>query len=101
MIHLQQIREEFSQTTSKLQEKIKKVYDHKIKVDKFQLEEVVLRWDARNEEKGKRGKSENIWKGPYKILAYQGKNAYLLKEVNGQECLGGPINGRLLKHYYF
>ena len=56
MIHLQQIREEVSQTASKLQEKIKKIYDRKTKVDNFQLEEVVLQWDARNEEKGKQGK---------------------------------------------
>lgn len=69
MIHLQQTREEVSPSTSKLQEKIKMIYDHKTKEDKFQLEDVVLQWDARNEEKGKHEKFENIWKGPYKILA--------------------------------
>ena len=61
----------------------------------------MLRWDARNEEKGKHGKFDNLWKGPYKILAYQEQNAFLLKEMHGQECSGGPVNGRLLKHYYF
>ena len=50
----------------------------KAKVEKFQLEEVVLKWDARNEEKGKHGKFENIWKGPFKIVAYRGHNAFLL-----------------------
>ena len=62
MIHLEQKREEFSQTTSKLQKKIKNIYDWKTKVDKFQLEDVVLRRDARNEEKGKHRKFENICK---------------------------------------
>eukprot|EP00253_Pinus_taeda_P035993 PITA_35993 len=72
MIHLQQTREEVFLNTSKLQEKIKKIYDRKAKVEKFQLDEVVLKWDARNEEKGKHGKFENIWKGRFKIVAYRG-----------------------------
>jgi len=71
-----------------LQEKIKKIYDWKTKVDKFQLDDVVIRWDARNEDKGKHGKFENLWKGPYKIVAYRGQNAFLLKEMDGQDCSG-------------
>jgi len=61
------------------------------------LDDVVLKWDARNEEKGKHGKFENLWKGSFKIAAYRGQNAFLLKEMNGEDCPGGPINGRLLK----
>eukprot|EP00253_Pinus_taeda_P024997 PITA_24997 len=72
MIHLQQTREEVSQNIFQLQEKIKKIYDRKTKAEKFHLEDVVLRWDAQNEEKGKHGKFENLWKGPYKISAYRG-----------------------------
>ena len=55
-----------------LQEKIKKIYDRKTKAENFQLDDVVLRWDARNEDKGKHGKFDNLWKGPYKISAYRG-----------------------------
>eukprot|EP00253_Pinus_taeda_P028011 PITA_28011 len=101
MIHLQQTREEVFQHTFKLHERIKKIYDKKAKADTFQLDEVVLRWDARHEDKGKHGKFENLWKGPYKIAVYRGQNAFLLKEMNGDECPGGPINGRLLKCYHF
>eukprot|EP00253_Pinus_taeda_P018507 PITA_18507 len=72
MIHLQQTREEVFQNTFRLQEKIKKIYDRKIKEKKFQLEDVVLRWDAQNEENEKHGKFDNLWKGPYKISAYRG-----------------------------
>eukprot|EP00253_Pinus_taeda_P031100 PITA_31100 len=82
-------------------EKIKKIYYRKAKVDKFQVDDVVLKWDARNEEKGKHAKFENLWKGPFKIAAYRGHNAFLLKELNGEDCPGGPINGRLLKRYHF
>ena len=72
MIHLQQTREEVFQNTFKLQERIKKIYDRKAKTEKFQLEEVVLKWDARNEDKGKHGKFKNLWKGPFKIATYRG-----------------------------
>eukprot|EP00253_Pinus_taeda_P024959 PITA_24959 len=43
MVHLQQIREEVLKNTSKLQEKIKKIYDRKAKVDKFQVDDEVLK----------------------------------------------------------
>ena len=72
MIHLQQTREEVSQNAIQLQEKIKKIYDRKTKAEKFQLDDIVLKWDARNEEKGKHGKFDNLWKGPYRISAYRG-----------------------------
>eukprot|EP00253_Pinus_taeda_P008375 PITA_08375 len=100
MIHLQQTREEVFQNSLRLQERIKKIYDKKAKLENFQLEDVVLRWDARNEDKGKHGKFDNLWKGPYKIAAYRGLNAFLLKEMNGDECPSGSVNGRLLKRYH-
>eukprot|EP00253_Pinus_taeda_P009402 PITA_09402 len=95
-----QTREEVFQNSLRLQERIKKIYDKKAKLENFQLEDVVLRWDARNEDKGKHGKFDNLWKGPYKIVAYRGLNAFLLKEMNGDECPGGSVNGRLLKRYH-
>lgn len=101
VIHLQQTREEVSQNTIQLQEKIKKIYDRKTKAEKFHLEDVVLRWDARNEDKGKHGKFNHLWKGTYKILAYREQNAFLLTEMDDQDFPRGMVNGRLLKHYYF
>jgi len=77
------------------------IYDRKTKVDKFQLDDVVLWWDVRNEDKGNHDKFENLWNGPYRIATYRGQNAFLLKEMDGQDCLGGPLNGRLLKCYFF
>jgi hypothetical protein len=60
----------------------------------------VLKWDARNEDKGKHDKFENLYKGPYKVATYHGRNAFLLQELNGEYISGGPINGRFLKHYF-
>lgn len=100
MIHLQHIREEVFQNTSELLEKIKKIYDHKTNEDNFNLGDVVLWWDARNEDKCKHGKFENLRKGPYKISSFRGNNAFLLEEMDGKDYSGGATNDRLLKHYY-
>ena len=60
----------------------------------------MLRWDAVREEKGKHGKFDHLWKGPYKVVAFAGNNAYMLEEVEDGRVLGASINGRLLKHYF-
>ncbi len=101
MIHLEQTREEVFQNTSKIHERIKRIYDQKTKEDDFKIGDVVLHWNARNGYKGKHGKLENLWKCPYHISTFQGKNSFLLEDMNGEPCLGGLVNGRPLKHYLF
>ena len=68
----------------------------KVILDKTHL---VLKWEARIEEKGKHGKFDHIWQGPYKIFALSGRNAYFLSDLDGKYVGFGPINGRDLKHY--
>ena len=82
-----------------MQRKMKKIFDRKVKIDDFHLGDSVLKWDARNEDKGKHGKFDNLWQGPYTILAFSGKNAYFLEDSNGNLVTPGPINGIFLKHY--
>ena len=60
----------------------------------------MLKWDSRREDKGKHGKFENLWKGPYIIHSVTGNNALFLQELDGTEIFGGPVNGRMLKHYF-
>jgi hypothetical protein len=99
-IQLQQSREEVYNKTQVIQENIKKIYDKRTKADDFQIGDKVLKWDSRKEEKGKHGKFENLWKGPYIIHAYRGNNAFLIKDMDGADLPGGPVNGRMLKHYF-
>jgi hypothetical protein len=99
MIHLQQSREEVYNKTQVVQESIKKIFDKRTKEDDFELGDLVLRWDARNEDKGKHGKFDSLWKGPYMIQAFRGNNAFLLNNSDGTNLPGGPVNGRMLKHY--
>ena len=79
---------------------MKEIFNKKTKLDDFQLGDVVLLWDAPHEGKGKHGNFYHLWKGPYKIVAFRGKNTYVLDEMDGGLVSGAPVNGRLLKHYF-
>ena len=63
------------------------------------MEDLVLKWDARNKDKRKHGKFDHIWMSPFRIYVYRGNNAYLLEELNGESTGWGPVNDRFLKHY--
>jgi transposase InsO family protein len=61
LIHVQQMREEVYNNTQLHQDKMKKVFDKRTKVDDFKVDDLVLKWDARNEDKGKHGKFDHLW----------------------------------------
>lgn len=65
----------------------------------FQLGDLVLKLDSRNEDKFMHGKFDSLWKRPYKIEAFRGKNAFFLKDLTKEALPGGPVNGKILKHY--
>ena len=78
---------------------MKKMFDKKFKPDNFKIGDLVLRWDARNEEKGKHGKFDSLWMGPFQIYSIMGKKLFFLQDLNGIKVGSGPVNGRFLKHY--
>ena len=59
----------------------------------------MLKWDARYEDKGKHGKFDELWKGPYSICSFSRRNAYFLKDFEGQRIGTWRVNGGFLKHY--
>ena len=67
MIQLQESKEEVYNKTQVIQEGIKNIYDKRTKEDDFELGDLVLKWDSKNEDKGKHGKFDSFWKGPYII----------------------------------
>ena len=64
----QQIREQVFGKAQIFQDKVKRNFDRKAKPNDFQQGNLVLKWDARHEDKGKHGKFDHMWKGPYQIL---------------------------------
>ena len=83
-IHLQQTREEVYHRNQILQEKLKKMFNKITKAEDFFIGNKVLRWDSRREDKGKHGKFDFLWIGPFVIQAVQGNNTYFL---NGTKSL--------------
>ena len=100
MVELQQQREKIFDRTQKFEDNMKDIFDKTTKPDEFQLGDVVFLWDAPHEEKWKHGKLYHMWKHPYKISNFIGRNAYLLDEMEGGIVSGAHVNGRLLKHYF-
>ena len=59
---------------------------------KFEIEDLVLMWNARIEDKGKHGKFDPIWLGPYLIENIWGEDSYILKDLLGN-ILELPVHG--------
>ena len=49
------------------QKKIKTIFDRKAKTDNFQVGDWVLKWDIVRQDKGKHGKFDSMWIGPFVI----------------------------------
>lgn len=83
---------------SNYQQKMKFMFDKKVKDRPLQLGDFVLRWDVRREEKGKHKKFDPLWFGPFSIVEERGSNTFLLENLDG-ELLELPVNGQFLKFY--
>ena len=79
--------------------KIKERFDKKIKENTFYYGDMVLSWDDTKEHKGKHGKFDSLWFGPFIVLKLLEKNTFILQTLEGEE-LSNPVNGRFLKHFY-
>jgi len=78
---------------------MKQNFDRKAKENDFNINDSLLKWDARFEDKGKHGKFDSLWKGPYKITTFVGNNSFFLKDSYDIPLGEGPVNGRFVKHY--
>jgi hypothetical protein len=98
LIEVQQHRAVVDEKLQKYQDDMKVLFDRKAKDINFLSRDLVLRWDARKEDSGKNGKFDHIWYGPFKVASPEGKNSFLLENLDGK-ILNPPVNGRFLKHY--
>jgi hypothetical protein len=98
MIEVQELRIEVDEKMQKYQDDMKALFDLKEKDREFLLDDLVLRWDARREEDAKHGKFDHLRYGPFRVSAPEGKNSFLLENIDG-EVLSAPVNGQYLKHY--
>jgi hypothetical protein len=97
MVEVQQIREQVLNRAYNHQQKIKQAFDRKNKKKEFKQGDLVLKWDAPRQEKGKHSKFDALWFGPFKILEVISNNTYRLQDLEGNEFFNGPVNGHFLK----
>jgi hypothetical protein len=64
-----------------------------VKKENFQLGDLVFKWDALRQDKGKQGKFEALWIGPFKISEVFSNNTFKLQNMDNEEVFGGPVNG--------
>jgi hypothetical protein len=82
------------------QQRIKQAFDRKVKKECFQSGDLVLKWDAPRQDKGKNGKFEALWIGTFKVSEIILNNTYRLHNLEGDEVFGGPVNGHFLKKFF-
>jgi hypothetical protein len=52
-------------------------------------DDLILKWDARKEDARKHGKFDHIWCGPFRFIASEGKNSFLLENLD-EKVLNKP-----------
>ena len=96
LIEVQQTREMILEKSQIYKVKVKATFEKNTKENDFKINDLVLRWDVRREEKGKHGKFDNLWFGPFMITKVLDKNTFILKKLDGDELSGGLVNGYFL-----
>jgi ribonuclease HI len=100
MVEVQQIREQVMNRAYHHQQKIKQAFDRKSRKKEFEQGDLVLKWDAPRQDRGKHSKFDALWFGPFKILEVFSNNTYRLQDLEGEEVFSGPVNGHFLKRCF-
>ena len=100
MIELNQVQEALVEKTQAYKDKVKSIFYKRANKKKIQVDDLVLRWDVRRQDRGKHDKFDNLWFGPFKVSDVLDNDTFLLENVDDNHSVGGPINGRFLKHFF-
>ena len=100
LVEVQHTKEQLLDKAHDHDRKIKWAIDRRESKEDFQLGDLVLKWDAPKQDKGKHGKFEALWIGPFKISEAFLNNTYKLQILEDSEVLGSPVNGHFLKKYF-
>lgn len=99
LIKLDESRRESLDKNIKSQLQYKNLYDKRTTVRIFNIDDVVLMWNVRLEDKGKHKKLHPIWLGPYLVNTKWQSDSYILKYLVGN-ILEFPVHGQFLKLYF-
>jgi hypothetical protein len=91
LIEVEQNRAKVDDKLQRYQDNMKALFDKKDKDREFLPRDLVLKWESRKEDAGKHDKFDHLWFGPFKISSTEGKNPFLLENLDGK-FLNAPIN---------
>ena len=74
-------------------------YNQKVKLERFDIEDLVLRKVTPATKDPAQGKLEPTSEGPYKVVHYSQRGSYHLEDLDGNKLLH-PWNVEHLKRYY-
>jgi hypothetical protein len=97
IMEVQQIKEQVRDATHSHQQKVKQDFDRKVRKKEFQIGDLVLKWDAPRQNKGKHNKFDALWIDSFKISEVLSNNTYRLQDLEGEEVFNNPVNGHFLK----
>ena len=100
MIELNQVREALVEKTQVYKDKVKSIFDKRENQKNFHVDDLVLRWDVRRQDRGKHDKFDTLWFGPFKVSVDLDNNTFLLENLDDNHSVGGPVNGHFLKHFF-
>jgi len=84
LVEVEQTRDKLLDKAHDHQQKIKQVFDQKVKTEEFQLGDLVLKWDAPKQDKGKHGKFEALCISPFKISEVFSNNTFKLQNLEDE-----------------
>ena len=74
-------------------------YNQKVKLERFDIEDLVLRRVTLAMKNPTQGKLGPTWEGPYRVVHYSQQGSYHLEDLDGNK-LPCPWNVKHLKRYY-
>jgi hypothetical protein len=80
--------------------RIKHAFDRKNSKEDFQLGDLVLKWDAPKQDRGKNSKFEALCIGTFKISDIYPNNTYRLQKLEEDQVFGAPVNGHFLNKFF-
>ena len=84
---------------ARYQQKMHKYYNQRVKLRRFNLDDMVLRKVSQATRDLAKGKLGPTWEGPYKVFHYSKRGSYYLKDLEGNP-LPCSWNVEHLKKYY-
>ena len=100
LLKLEETRQKANDRCNQHQDIVKRWFDkRKSGKRKFEVGDLVLKWDHPDDEKGKHTKFQHLWIGSYQIAKKLSPSTYKLQYLQGQEE-NIHVNDLVLKQYF-